>query len=37
MDRRLIRAVGGDPSRIHFQPGRREALLRRYDLAPATP
>ena len=26
MDRRLVQAVGGDASRIHFQPGKREAL-----------
>ena len=33
MDRRLVRAVGGDASRIHFQPGKRDALLRRHGLA----
>lgn len=32
MDRRLIRAVGGDASRIHFQAGKREALMRRHGL-----
>ncbi len=32
MDRRLIRAVGGDASRIHFQASRREALMRRHGL-----
>ena len=33
MDRRLVQAVGGDASRIHFQAGKRDALLRRYRLA----
>ena len=33
MDRRLVQAVGGDASRIHFQAGRRDALLRRHRLA----
>ena len=32
MDRRLVRAVEGDASRIHFQQGRREALMRRHGL-----
>jgi hypothetical protein len=32
MDRRLVQAVGGDAQRIHFQPGRRDALMRRHGL-----
>ena len=32
MDRRLVQAVGGDASRIHFQPGKREALVQRHGL-----
>lgn len=32
MDRRLIEAVGGDASRIHFLAGKREALMRRHGL-----
>ena len=33
MDRRLIEAVGGDASRINFQPGQRERLMRKYGLS----
>jgi alkane 1-monooxygenase len=33
MDPRLLAAVQGDVQRINFQPGRREALIRRYGLA----
>jgi alkane 1-monooxygenase len=32
MDRRLVQAVGGEASRIHFQPGKREALVQRHGL-----
>jgi alkane 1-monooxygenase len=32
MDKRLVQAVGGDASRIHFQPGKREALVQRHGL-----
>ena len=32
MNPRLINAVGGDPARINFAPGQREALCRRYGL-----
>lgn len=35
MDPRLLQAVGRDADRINFQPGRREALVRRYGLTPA--
>jgi alkane 1-monooxygenase len=34
MDPRLVRAVHGDASRISFQPGKAEALMRRYQLQP---
>jgi alkane 1-monooxygenase len=33
MNRRLLDAVGRDPGRINFQPGKRENLMRRYGLA----
>ena len=33
MDRRLVQAVGGDASRIHFLPAKRNALVRRHGLA----
>jgi alkane 1-monooxygenase len=36
MDRRLVRAVNGDVSRINFQPGKAEALKRRYQLQPVS-
>lgn len=32
MDPRLVQAVGGNSSRINFEPGKREQLLRRYGL-----
>jgi alkane 1-monooxygenase len=32
MDRRLVRAVGGDASRISFQPGKEDKLRRRFGL-----
>lgn len=32
MNPRLLKAVGRDPSRINFDPARREALIRRYGL-----
>ena len=32
MDKRLVQAVGGDASRIHFQPGRQTALVQRHGL-----
>ncbi len=32
MDPLLLKAVNRDPSRINFQPGRRDALVRRYGL-----
>jgi alkane 1-monooxygenase len=35
MDPLLLRAVGGDPTRINFQPGKREKLMKRYGLEPA--
>lgn len=33
MHPRLLAAVGNDPSRINFQPGKRDALVERYGLA----
>lgn len=33
MDRRLIAAVGGDVSRINFEPAKRARLVKRYGLA----
>ena len=33
MDRRLIRAVGGDAAKINFAPGQRERLMKRYGLS----
>jgi hypothetical protein len=33
MDPRLVRAVGGDASRIHFQARKRDGLLRRHGPA----
>jgi alkane 1-monooxygenase len=33
MDKRLIAAVQGDPSRINFAPGQRELLMQKYGLA----
>ena len=35
MDPLLLRAVGGDPTRINFQPAKREKLIKRYGLEPA--
>jgi alkane 1-monooxygenase len=35
MDKRLIEAVHSDPARINFQPGKREALMRRHGLTDA--
>jgi alkane 1-monooxygenase len=32
MDKRLVQAVGGDASRIHFQPGKQAALVQRHGL-----
>ena len=32
MDRRLVRVVGGDASRINFQPGKEDELRRRFGL-----
>ena len=32
MDPRLVQAVGADASRIHFQPGKRDALVQRHGL-----
>ena len=32
MDPRLVKLVKGDASRIHFQPGQRERLVRRYGM-----
>jgi len=32
MDKRVIKSVGGDVSRIHFQPGHRAQLIARYGL-----
>lgn len=32
MDPRLLAAVGHDPARINFEPGKREELMRRYRL-----
>lgn len=34
MDPRLLAAVGRDPSRINFQPGKRDRLVTRYQLLP---
>ena len=36
MDPRLLRSVGKDPSRINFQPARRESLVRKHSLREAT-
>ncbi len=33
MNPRLLAAVGRDPSKINFQPGKREQLVQRYQLA----
>jgi alkane 1-monooxygenase len=33
MNPRLLTAVGRDPSRINFQPGKRERIIQRYSLA----
>ena len=33
MDRRLIAAVGGDVTRINFEPAKRARLMKRYGLA----
>lgn len=35
MDKRLLDAVGRDPSRINFLPAKREMLMRRYGLVDA--
>ncbi len=35
MDRRLVRAVGGDASRINFQPGQRDRLTAKFGLVAA--
>jgi alkane 1-monooxygenase len=35
MDPLLLRAVGGDPARVNFQPAQREKLMKRYGLEPA--
>ena len=32
MDKRLVQAVGRDASKIHFQPGKRDALVKRHGL-----
>ena len=32
MDPRLVKAVNGDASRINFQPGKKEALVKRYAM-----
>jgi alkane 1-monooxygenase len=32
MDRRLLALVNNDPSRINFDPARRDGLIRKYDL-----
>jgi alkane 1-monooxygenase len=37
MNPRLIEAVGGDASRINFDPARRAKLMQQYGLEPATP
>jgi hypothetical protein len=36
MDRRVVAWADGDASRIHFQPGRRDALVRRHGLRNGT-
>lgn len=36
MDHRVVACVGGNPSMINFQPGKRAGLMRRYRLAAAT-
>ena len=35
MDPLLLRAVGGDPTRVNFQPAQRGKLMKRYGLEPA--
>jgi alkane 1-monooxygenase len=35
MDPLLVRAVGSDPTRVNFQPAKREKLIKRYGLEPA--
>jgi len=37
MDRRLLEHVDYDASRINFNPARKDALMRRYNLKPALP
>jgi alkane 1-monooxygenase len=32
MDRRVVNWANGDASRIHFQPGKKEALVRKFDM-----
>jgi hypothetical protein len=32
MDRRVVDWAKGDASRIHFQPGKKEALVRKYGM-----
>lgn len=32
MDKRLLAAVGRDPSRINFHPAKRAQLIAKYDL-----
>jgi len=36
MDRRVVAWADGDASRIHFQPGRRDALVRRHGMHDST-
>jgi hypothetical protein len=36
MDARLVAAVHSDAARIHFQPRRRAALMRRHGLVDAS-
>ena len=35
MDSRVVRAVGGDASRINFRPGKAEVLMKRHRMQPA--
>jgi alkane 1-monooxygenase len=37
MDKRLVAAVGGDASRINFEPAKRNRLMRRFGLAENAP
>ena len=36
MDHRVVAWAGGDASKIHFQPGKKDALVQRYGMTDAT-